>query len=183
MTCHAPIAGSFVAALGIAVGDLAAAAEPVRHTTQETSRGGTVVVAAEIAAPRSVVLAVLIDVEARVADVRDLRRVELYVDGADAFAAEFDLAILGMDHQFHILYDVDRSTGVLRFTLDPTLRNDIDVMNGSYVLQETSDGTRLTYTCTIDAGYPVPKFLRRRLVTDRAVQEIEGIRDRAEAVE
>jgi hypothetical protein len=160
----------------------AAAAEPVRHTTTETSQGGTVVIVADIAAPLPAVLDVIFDVEGRVADVRDLKRGELYLTGSDVFAAEYDLAILGMEHQFHIRYEADRGAGVVTFALDPALRNDIDTMNGSYVLQATPMGTRLTYTCQIEAGYFVPRFLRRRLVTDRAVQEIEGIRTRAEAL-
>jgi hypothetical protein len=173
---------SLLASVLVASREAAAAAEPIRQTTTETSQGGTVVIVADIAASTSVVLDVISDVEGRVTDVRDLKRGELYLTGSDAFAAEYDLAILGMEHQFHIRYDVDRAAGVVTFGLDPALRNDIDRMDGSYVLQATPNGTRLTYTCRIEAGYFVPRFLRRRLVTDRAVQEIEGIRKRAEAM-
>jgi hypothetical protein len=106
---------SLLASVLVASREAAAAAEPIRQTTTETSQGGTVVIVADIAASTSVVLDVISDVEGRVTDVRDLKRGELYLTGSDAFAAEYDLAILGMEHQFHIRYDVDRAAGVVTF--------------------------------------------------------------------
>jgi hypothetical protein len=147
-----------------------------------SSHGGSVVAVVPIQAPPDRVLDVILDVEDRAHDVQDIRTGRIYAISRDAVYAEYNLAILGMSHWFHLRFDTDRGAGLVRFDLDPDpyVPNDVKGIVGSYLVTPTATGSLLTYTMSLDVGYFVPMFLRKRVVVDRATEEVQGIVRRAE---
>ena len=170
MTLRATIGAMFVLASAV----------PVRSevTSQIGKRGGTVVIAAEIEAPPETVMPVILEIEERMRDVKEVRSAETYGTNEHGFSGRYALRLFGMNHTFHVSYA--RESDVVEFHLDPTLRNDVVAYDGAYRLEATPTGTRLHYTCTTVAETWIPPFMRERLVVGMAVDEVEGIRRRAE---
>jgi hypothetical protein len=168
----------------VAISAWAEAAEPsdLSVRSELTNRGGSVLVIAPIDAPPDVVVEVILDIEGRAPDMRDIRSGSVYGRSGDTTYAAYNLAIMGMSHWFHLRIVADRAAGTVRFDLDPdpSARNDVEHMDGSYTIVASDTGSVLTYAMNVDVGYYVPGFIRQRLVVARATEEIEGIARRAE---
>lgn len=60
----------------------------------------------------------------------------------------------------------------------------ISQLDGAYRLTETADGgTRVVYELTVDVDLPVPTFMKKRAARTILQQGLEGLRERAEALE
>jgi hypothetical protein len=150
---------------------------------RERGTGGIVVATANIAAPPSVVLDEVINLEARVAENRSLREVEIYLreSSPERVGAKWTLSIFGFGVEFHVLYTCRRNEGTCTYRLDPNKPNDIEASEGDYVVVPHGSGTRLVYTSRTDTGQAYPGWLRRWIAARSLRRQVEGIRKRAEA--
>lgn len=169
-------------ALALAAGGGGATQDGLRYWEERADRGGTIVVVTYIDASPERVLDVIVDVEARWTDVSALRSAAV----TEQDAAHLDVAYVfqcatGMQHAFDLTFDVDRDAGFVRFAVDPERPGFFEVMSGSYLVTATPGGSQLTYTSAVQTSGWVPAFLKGPLVTERALQEVAGIRHRAEA--
>lgn len=99
--------------------------------------------------------------------------------GRDPAAATVDVA-------FAVDLRVRKVHYTLRYHLNPPHRltwelveGDVARVDGGYHLEELSPGrTRASYTLDIDPGFPVPGFLRRRLVQGAMADSVRELRER-----
>ena len=83
--------------------------------------------------------------------------------------------------QFHIIYEMDRAAGWVRYRLDTSKPNDLVDVQGAYQLYAHGDGTRLIYRSLTDSGRRMPQWIKNWLASGSLTEQMSGIRDRAEA--
>jgi hypothetical protein len=157
----------------------ALAAPPTILDQQISRRGGTVVIEADIEAPPDRVMAVILALDERMPDVREVRSAAIYATTEQGFSVAYELRLFGMDHAFHVAYTTAPSA--VQFHLDPAHRNDIAAYDGAYRIESTPTGTRLHYANTSIAKTWIPTFMRQRLVVGLAIDEVVGIQERSES--
>jgi hypothetical protein len=165
----------------LVAGGIAAQAGTIESVSMDgTMRGGTVEVVAWARAPVEVVQAIVMDVEGRVGDSPDLRTVEICARDGDSVSARYELVLLGMEHEFHVVHQPLGQRVTLGLDLDQP--SDLRVLDGRIDLVPEGDLVRIVYWTHVEARWPLTPGLRRRLVRDLAVQQVEGIVRRAESL-
>ena len=94
-----------------------------------------------------------------------------------------------VDVAFEVDLRLRRVRYVLRYHLAPPsritwsqLEGDVHRIEGGYTLEPTGDGTTLaTYEVDIDPGFPVPGFVRRRLIGDTMRRSVRELKMRVES--
>ncbi|MDJ0850418.1 MAG: SRPBCC family protein [Myxococcota bacterium] len=150
---------------------------------EERGAGGLIVATAHCAAPPAIVLDEVMNLEARVAENRSLRGVEIYLreHTPQRVGARWELSVFGFSVVFHVLYTCRRDADTCSYRLDPDRPNDVEASEGEYRVEPRGSGTRLVYTSRTDAGPAFPRWLRRWIAGRSLRQQVEGIRKRAEA--
>jgi hypothetical protein len=145
------------------------------------SEGGTAIVAiVDVAAPPLDVLDAVLDVEARVDEVGPISKCEVYVREPERLGARFEVTVLGSVTAFHVLYTIDRDGLRTTYDLDRTRPNDLDQASGAYEVFARGSGSRLVYTSGVEAQGYVPQWLKSRVTSGPLVEQLGGIRARAE---
>ena len=117
--------------------------------------------------------------------------VESYPSWMDAFKKA---AVLEKDEQGRPAkaeFTVDARIKVINYTLEYSygsnsvswkkVDGDVKEIIGSYELEPKEGGTVVTYTYTIDPGFPVPGFLRKQGVKMMVNTALDSLKDRAES--
>jgi hypothetical protein len=144
--------------------------------------GGTEIVAVtDSKASADALLDAVLDLPPRADDVGVISKIEVYENTPTRVAAEMQLTIVGTVTAFHVVYDVDRAAHKATFALDPTRENDIESLAGSYEVLTLPDGTnRLVYRGVVEKSGYVPQWLRSKLEQGPLIEQMQGIRRRAE---
>jgi hypothetical protein len=142
--------------------------------------GGQTVAIADCRATPAEVIAAVVDVEARRGEVGAITDVQVYDRQPDTVGARFTITVVGSDTVFHVRYDVDAAGGYTKYHLDPTKPNDLTQSDGSYQAYVLGDVTRLVFRTTVDNGGWVPGWVKEKLTAGPLVDQINGIRARAE---
>ncbi len=131
--------------------------------------------------PRDAVWAVLIDHEhfpefmPHVESVQVLRRTETTERASQAVNAVVSTVRYTLDYRF------DKSGFRIDYALATDLPHDIAAARGSWRLERAPGGTLIEYETTVDAGKPVPDFIKRYLSERGAADALDAIRKRAES--
>ncbi|MEM6291120.1 MAG: SRPBCC family protein [Myxococcota bacterium] len=154
-------------------------------TDLEPSRDGairaraTVFVAASPDAVRDAVL----DLQARADEGWMVDAVNVYRDetteGSIHRRARWELSILGVDITYHCRYDWSRTSGKIRWSLDPSRSNDLELAQGVYELDPFEGGTLLTYTVEVGSKHAAARPLKRSITARNVRQLLDSIRERA----
>jgi len=133
----------------------------------------------DVAAPPEDVLAAVLDLPARAGDVDSLDQVTLYVEEPEKIGAKYEVSMLGLGAEFHVLYSIDRSQHYAEYTLDVAYENDIGASDGAYQVYANGTGSRMMYTADVSAG-STPTWIKKALITGSLGEQLEGMRGRAE---
>ena len=142
---------------------------------------GSVIGIVHIKAPPRVVLEEVVNLQARVEEVSLIDDIELYIDENDQKGVRWEVSMVGIDVQFHVLYQIDWENGWCSFDLDPTKENSISASSGSYKTEPIANGTRLYYRSHASSSNAAPSWVRKTLTQHSMKQQINGIKARAEA--
>ena len=155
----------------------------VRYLDSETG-GGTLAVL-DIGASPDAVYAAVVDVEARKEDIGSLRTAEIYTGSVaeGAMGVKWEVRSFGVGAVFHTLYTLDAEERVAAWTLDTSKDNDIVSTDGSYTVFPREGGSRLVYQADTDSGRRVPTWIKNWLTQGALIEQLEGMRTRAEAAE
>lgn len=146
-----------------------------------SANAGQTIAIADCQATPSALIAAVLDVEARKREVSAITDVAVYERQPDAVGARFTITVLGSDTVFHVLYDVDAPGGYTTYHLDPSKPNELERSEGSYhAYALTGATTRLVFRTTVDNGGWVPGWVKERLTSGPLVDQVNGIRARAE---
>ncbi|MEQ1504646.1 MAG: SRPBCC family protein [Myxococcota bacterium] len=144
--------------------------------------GGSVLAVVDLAAPPTAAIDAILDLPARVGEIRGLAAAEVYTATPTEVGVRWEVRVLGSSTVFHVAYHPDRSTGSIPYALDPTRSpNDLVRAEGAYQVTPIAGGSRIVYRSSSDSGRSVPGWLERWIATDAVTQQLEGIRARAEA--
>jgi hypothetical protein len=148
----------------------------------QRAAGEAVVATVNIAAPPPVVLEEVMNLEARVAENRGLRTLEIYLrdSNPERIGAHWTASVFGFGFEYHVLYTCRRDEGTCTYRLDPDRPNDVQASEGDYVVVPHGSGSRLVFTSRTDIGSSVPGWLRRWIAQRALRRQMEGIRQRAE---
>ena len=124
-------------------------------------------------------LEALLDLQARVNEVRPIQSIRYIEQTPEKIIAEWKVGMLGINSRFHIWYETDWNQGFTRFGIDTTRENDIDHASGSYHVYAHNGGTRLVYRNDADPKSKVPNWVREMLTSRSMRQQIAGITARA----
>jgi hypothetical protein len=146
-----------------------------------TDRGAEVTGIVDVAAPADRVWAAILDVPARVGEIKGLKEAEIYHRAAspEQLGVRWLVQVLMSRVEFHVLYEVDRAAGWCRFRLDGTRENDLADVQGAYQVYDAGGKSRIVYRSFTDSGRNVPEVLRNWLATDSLREQLDGIRVRA----
>lgn len=135
------------------------------------------------ATPEQVRDAVL-DLQARADEGWMVDAVSVYRDKSSADhihrRARWELSILGIEIVYHCRYDWDRERSEIRWSLDDSRENDLELAEGIYELDARSGGTRLTYTVEVGSEHRAAKPLKRSITARNVRKLLESVRERAE---
>jgi hypothetical protein len=127
------------------------------------------------------VLDAVLDLEPRAEEVGPIASVDVYLRTPERLGARISLSVLGVETIFHVLYSIDRPSHRTSFSLDTSQENDIASSAGTYAVETVSPGrSRLTFTTLVDGGSGVPEWLHTRVTRGPLLEQLEGIRSRAE---
>lgn len=83
-------------------------------------------------------------------------------------------------------FEVDARIKVIHYALEYTysakgvswkmVDGDVNEITGSYVLEPAGESTKVTYSYSIDAGFPIPGFLRKqgvKIMVDGALKDLK----------
>jgi hypothetical protein len=149
--------------------------------SEETAQGGEVVAVVAVNAPAEKVLDAVLDLPPRADEVGPLTEVSVYKNEGDEVAAKFVISVMGSATTFHVLYDVDRAGLKTTYSLDPSKTNDIASSDGSYEVVPNGTGSHLVYRSAVTSDSWVPSWLKQKLTEGPLIEQLEGIRARAEA--
>jgi hypothetical protein len=135
---------------------------------------------AYVKAPPEVVIDQVVNLQARVEEVGPIESLELYIDEPGRKGARWNLGMLGLTTSFHVIYEFDRELGWCTFNLDVTKENGLTATAGSYQAYAWQDGSLMVYR-TAATGPDAPGWLRKTLEERSLVEQMGGIRARAEA--
>ncbi len=125
------------------------------------------------------------DLQARAAEGWMVDAVSVYEDETDRDKihrrARWELSILGIEITYHCRYDWSRESGTIRWSLDPTRTNDLDLAEGVYELVPRGRGTMLTYTVEVGSKHEAAKPIKRSITARNVRKLLESVRTRAEA--
>jgi ribosome-associated toxin RatA of RatAB toxin-antitoxin module len=117
--------------------------------------------------------------------------VDAYPDWMDAFKKAAVLEKDGEGRPAKAEFTVDARIKVINYTLEYSyaanavswkkVDGDVKEIIGSYELDPKDDGTLVTYTYTIDPGFPVPGFLRKQGVNMMVNTALNSLKARAES--
>lgn len=138
-----------------------------------------------VAASSDEVRDAVFDLQARAADGWMVDAVSLYRDDTDRDhihrRARWELSILGIEITYHCRYDWSRESGTIRWSLDPSRTNDLDLAEGLYELEPRQGGTALTYTVEVGSKHEAAKPIKRSITARNVRKLLESVRTRAEA--
>lgn len=114
-----------------------------------------------------------------------LRSASVYLDltrpdGVREIAVAYELKVAGRTVHYHLAHEVEASGRTIRWSLDPSRSNDVERVDGSFVLEDASGGQTLaTYRATLDTGMTVPDFVAELLSEQSLKGYLRGVRDHA----
>lgn len=101
-------------------------------------------------------------------------------DGVREIAVAYELKVAGRTVHYHLAHEVAASGRTLRWTLDPSRSNDVERVDGSFVLEDSAGGRTLAiYRATLDTGMAVPDFVAELLSEQSLKGYLRGVRDHA----
>ncbi|HVF11570.1 MAG TPA: SRPBCC family protein [Actinomycetota bacterium] len=122
--------------------------------------------------------------EEKVLDV--INDVESLPERIDAFKQAEVLERDGEGRPKRAEFEVDARIKVIHYVLEYSyssnsvswkmIDGDVNEITGSYVLEPAGETTKVTYSYSIDAGFPVPGFLRKqgvKLMVDGALKDLK----------
>jgi hypothetical protein len=145
-----------------------------------TAAGGALGVL-DVAAPVDRVIDAILDVEARVGEISGLKTAQVYERTPETVAVRWEVKVLTSTVVFHVRYTVDRATGWIPYGLDTAKSNEIASVEGAYQVYAAGSGSRIVYRSKSDSGRSVPEWLKKWIAVEALSQQLDGIRDRAEA--
>jgi ribosome-associated toxin RatA of RatAB toxin-antitoxin module len=131
--------------------------------------------------PREAIWAVLLDHEQfpefmpHVESVQVLQRTATSERARQAVNAVVSTVRYALDYRF------DKEAYRIDYALVPELPHDIAAARGWWKLSRAPGGTLIEYQTTVDAGRPVPDFIKSYLSGRAATDALDAIRKRAEA--
>ena len=72
--------------------------------------------------------------------------------------------------------------GLTEYHLDTSKDNDISATDGAYQVYANGDGSRMMYTADVTTG-GMPTWIKKSLIGSSMNEQLEGMRERAEAAE
>ena len=114
-----------------------------------------------------------------------LRSASVYLDrthsdGGREIAVAYELKVAGRTVHYHLAHQVEASGRTIRWSLDPSRSNDVEQVDGSFVLEDASGGQTLAiYRATLDTGMAVPGFVAELLSEQSLKGYLRGVRDHA----
>lgn len=122
--------------------------------------------------------------EEKVLDV--INDVESLPERIDAFKRAEVLERDGEGRPKRAEFEVDARIKVIHYVLEYSyssnsvswkmIDGDVNEITGSYVLEPAGEATKVTYSYSIDAGFPVPGFLRKqgvKMMVDGALKDLK----------
>lgn len=122
--------------------------------------------------------------EEKVLDV--INDVESLTDRLDAFKQADVLERDDQGRPKRAQFEVDARIKVIHYVLEYSyspnsvswkmIDGDVNEITGSYVLEAAGEATKVTYSYSIDAGFPVPGFLRKqgiKTMVDGALKDLK----------
>lgn len=138
-----------------------------------------------VSAPADEVRDAVLDLQARAKEGWMVDAVSVYRDDSDDDhihrRARWELSILGIDITYHCVYDWDRASSEIRWSLDSSRTNDLDLAEGVYELEPRRGGTKLTYTVEVGSKHEAAKPIKRSITARNVRKLLESVRTRAEA--
>jgi ribosome-associated toxin RatA of RatAB toxin-antitoxin module len=129
-----------------------------------------------VAAPAADVMAVIADLEAYpewTASVRQVEVLTVYDDDGRPGEARFVLDAGPIKDTYTLTYEWDDDHEVRWSLVEGSL---IKELEGSYRLEETGDGTEVTYQLTVDVAIPLLGMMKRKaekVIIDTALKELK----------
>lgn len=150
-------------------------------TRQDPTDGGTYTIGViDVNAPTGKTFDAVVDFEARIGEVGGLESVTRYLNEPKRVGARWELVVVGKRVSFTTIYDLDRAAGIAAYAMDKTQPNDLERVEGSYVVLPNGTGSRIVYRSIADSGMYVPGWIRSWLANSSLVEVLEGMRARAE---
>ena len=141
----------------------------------------------EIDAPPSRVWEEILDLEARLAENKPAKAMEVYYDATEGdwrqIKARWDIQVLGMDITWYTHYRYNASTSYFWFSLDPDEDSDIVKADGYYHVIPSDlieGGSRFIYLADTDSGRRMPEAIREYLAKSGLKDMLKAIKKRAE---
>lgn len=133
-----------------------------------------------------------IDIEADVNRIVEVvTDIEAYPDWQSAFRKAVVLERDSSGRPAKAEFEVDAMIKTIHYTLEYSyppnaiawslLEGDVKQIKGSYGFEPEGDSTKVTYTYEIDAGFPIPGFLRKQGVKMMVSGALNDLRKRAES--
>ena len=107
--------------------------------------------------------------------MRVLRRSETTERAVQGVNAVVSTVRYALDYKF------DKAEFVIEYALATDLPHDIEAVRGSWRLWRAPGGTLIEYQSAVDAGKPVPDFIKRYVSGRAATDALDAIRKRAES--
>jgi len=146
---------------------------------RDRGTGVTIGIVRVNATPETVLTEVM-NLTPRVEEVGPIQDLELVETSANRTVAKWTVGMMGLKRSFHVVYTADRSAGSAHFKLDPTRTNGIQHTEGSYWVYPNNGATRLVYRNLTDPESKVPSWMRSALTEGSMVDQLKGIKKRAE---
>lgn len=132
----------------------------------------------DIDAPQERVLEVVLDVEAYPDWMPAFKKAKVTQRDSEGRPAKAEFEVDAM---------IRKLAYVLEYSYPPDgvawkmVKGDPKKIDGSYVLEDRSGATKVTYNYEIDAGFPVPGFLRKQGVRMMVTSALHDLKKRAES--
>lgn len=161
--------------------EAALARREIVYRSDPTPNGAEVIAVCDVAAAPEKVLDAVLDLPPRADEVGPLSEVEVYLTEPTRIAAKFVINVVGSTTTFHVLYAIDRPNLKTTYALDPSKENDLTSSAGSYEVVKVGSTSRLVYRTDVVSEGWVPDWVKQKVTAGPLLEQIEGIRKRAEA--
>ena len=122
----------------------------------------------------------VMDIGARVGEVKGFQRVVIYIDEPTRRAAEIHIGFATFEGVVNIDFRVDAAARFTQFGLDPGRKSDMNPTSGSYEVGPRGAGCRILYRSSMSGVAFAPDWLQKYMATTASRELLIGIRNRAE---
>lgn len=111
--------------------------------------------------------------------VPHLKKMEIVARGENSERAQQTVDAVVTTVRYALDYHFDRAAFRIEYELVKDLPHDIVAAHGSWQLSAAPGGTLIDYRSAVDAGRPVPGFIKNYLARNAAADLLDAVRKRA----